>query len=83
MPKKSDKNVATDDFETSMAELESLVERMEQGETKLEDALKDFERGIALTRACRQSLSDAEQKVQILLKQDSSDAQPETFNDGD
>ena len=82
MPKKSDKKAIAGDFEESMAELESLVERMEQGETKLEDALQDFERGIALTRACRQSLSDAEQKVQILLEQN-SEAEPETFNDGD
>ncbi len=82
MPKKSDKKTASTDFETSMAELESLVERMEQGETKLEDALQDFERGIALTRACRQSLSDAEQKVQILLEQNEQ-AAPESFNDGD
>ena len=82
MPKKSDKNTISDDFETSMTELESLVERMEQGETKLEDALQDFERGIALTRACRQSLSDAEQKVRILLEQN-GEAEPETFNDGD
>lgn len=82
MPKKSDKNTISGDFETSMTELESLVERMEQGETKLEDALQDFERGIALTRACRQSLSDAEQKVRILLEQN-GEAEPETFNDGD
>lgn len=82
MPKKTTKKAVSDDFETSMAELESLVERMEQGETKLEDALQDFERGIALTRACRQSLSDAEQKVQILLEQN-GEAEPETFNDGD
>jgi len=82
MPKKSEKKTITSDFETSMAELESLVERMEQGETKLEDALQDFERGIALTRACRQSLSEAEQKVQILL-QDSVDAEPEAFKDSD
>ena len=82
MSKKSDPKAVSDDFETSMAELESLVERMEQGETRLEDALQDFERGIALTRACRQSLSDAEQKVQILLEQNSG-AEPETFNDGD
>ena len=82
MPKKSDKKPVPGDFETSMAELESLVERMEHGETRLEDALKDFERGIALTRACRQSLSDAEQKVQILLEQN-SEAEPETFDDGD
>jgi len=66
-----------------MAELEALVERMEHGETKLEDALQDFERGIALTRACRQSLSEAEQKVQILLEQDNLDAEPEAFKDGD
>jgi len=82
MPKKSDKKTISDDFEASMTELESLVERMEQGETKLDDALQDFERGIALTRACRQSLSDAEQKVRILLEQN-GEAEPETFNDGD
>ena len=82
MPKKQTKQTEPADFETALAELESLVERMEQGETKLEDALQDFERGIALTRACRQSLADAEQKVQILLDQD-ADAEPETFDDGD
>jgi len=82
MPKKTSKKTAPDDFETAMAELESLVERMEQGETKLEDALQDFERGIALTRACRQSLSDAEQKIQILLEQNEQ-AEPESFDDGD
>lgn len=78
MPKKSPSN----DFETSMTELESLVERMEQGDTKLEDALNDFEKGIALTRVCRQSLSDAEQKIKILLEQDEQ-AKPESFNDSD
>jgi len=82
VPKKQTKQTEPADFETALAELESLVERMEQGETKLEDALQDFERGIALTRACRQSLADAEQKVQILLDQD-ADAEPETFDDGD
>ena len=82
MAKKTDKKNVPGDFETALAELESLVERMEQGETKLEDALQDFERGIALTRACRQSLADAEQKVQILLDQD-AEAEPETFDDGD
>ena len=52
------------------------------GSSRVEDALQDFERGIALTRACRQSLSDAEQKVQILLEQN-DEAEPETFNDSD
>ena len=56
----------TIDFEAALAELESLVARMEQGEISLEESLKDFERGIALTRQCQQALKQAEQKVQRL-----------------
>ena len=51
-----------------MEELEKLVEQMEQGDISLEESLKAFERGIKLTRACQQSLQEAEQKVQILLE---------------
>ena len=58
------------DFEAALAELEALVERMEQGESSLEDSLRDFERGIELTRACQAALQEAEQKVQILLAKD-------------
>lgn len=54
-------------FEDSLAELEQLVERMEQGSLPLEDALKLFERGVRLARSCQQALKEAEQKVQILL----------------
>ncbi|MCS3902729.1 exodeoxyribonuclease VII small subunit [Methylohalomonas lacus] len=57
------------DFEAALAELEQLVERMEQGELSLEESLQQFERGIALTRACQQALQAAEQKVQILLNE--------------
>jgi exodeoxyribonuclease VII small subunit len=64
------KNESTIDFEASLKELEALVEKMEQGETSLEQSLKDFERGVALTRACQQALRDAEQKVQILTGKD-------------
>lgn len=60
----------TIDFEEALNELEDLVERMEQGESSLEDSLKDFERGIELTRNCQNALVEAEQKVQILLKKD-------------
>jgi exodeoxyribonuclease VII small subunit len=56
------------DFEKSLNELEGLVDRMEQGDSSLEDSLKDFERGIELTRNCQTALAEAEQKVQILLK---------------
>lgn len=69
MAKKSASNTEPFDFEQALAELEQLVERMEHGELSLEQSLKDFERGIALTRACQGALKEAEQKVQILTSQ--------------
>ena len=67
MAKRSQK---TPDFETALAELEALVEKMEQGELSLDESLKQFERGVQLTRSCQQALKEAEQKVQILLEKD-------------
>ena len=71
--KKSTKKTEALDFEASMLELESLVERMEQGEQSLEDSLKDFERGIALTRGCQKSLQETEQKIQQLIEKNGQD----------
>jgi len=62
------------DFEASLKELEALVEKMEQGEQSLEQSLKDFERGVALTRSCQKALREAEQKVQILMGKDENSA---------
>lgn len=64
MPKKKSPNL----FEESLAELEQLVNRLEQGDLSLEESLKSFERGVNLTRTCQQALQEAEQKVQILLE---------------
>ena len=58
----------TPDFEEALAELEGLVERLERGDLPLEEALRTFERGVALTRHCQASLQAAQQKVEILLK---------------
>lgn len=55
-------------FEQSLAELESLVEKMESGELSLEESLKAFEQGIKYTRECQQALEKAEQKVQVLIQ---------------
>lgn len=54
-------------FEAALAELEQLVEQMEKGDMPLEQSLKSFERGVALTRQCQRALQAAEHKVQILL----------------
>jgi exodeoxyribonuclease VII small subunit len=59
---------AEPDFERSLAELESLVERLERGDLPLDEALKTFERGVKLTRHCQSALKAAQQKVEILMK---------------
>lgn len=61
------------DFETALQELETLVEKMEQGELSLEDSLNHFERGVRLSRTCQQALKAAEQKVEILMQKNASE----------
>ena len=56
------------DFEASLEELENLVKRMEQGDLSLDESLKAFERGVALTRQCQQALQAAELKVKVLTE---------------
>jgi exodeoxyribonuclease VII small subunit len=72
---------ATLDFEQSLTDLQSLVERLETGELSLEDSLSAFEQGVRLTRDCQTALAQAEQKVQILMERD-GEVQAEPF-DGD
>ena len=57
-------------FEDALENLEELVEAMEDGELSLEESLKAFEQGIKLTRECQAALEKAEQKVQLLVKDD-------------
>lgn len=78
MPKKTN----SINFEKTLAELEQLVETMEKGDLSLEESLKYFERGILLTKTCQQALSDAEQKVRVLLEKDGKPAL-EPFNPDD
>lgn len=54
-------------FEEALAQLEAVLHRLEQGQDHLEDALRDYERGLALLRHCRQLLQQAEAKVQQLV----------------
>ncbi|MBI2381596.1 MAG: exodeoxyribonuclease VII small subunit [Gammaproteobacteria bacterium] len=76
MPKKN-----TPDFESQLAELEALVEQMEQGDLPLDDSLKAFERGIGLARSCQKALAEAEQKVQILLSKNGEESLADFRND--
>ncbi len=60
-------------FEAAMKELEDIVQRLEQGELRLDESLALFERGVALTRHCRSSLDQAELKVRNLLEAPSAE----------
>ena len=70
---------AQPDFEGAMRELETLVERLEQGDLPLEESLAAFERGVTLTRTCQTALKEAEQKIEILLKK-AGESAIEVFN---
>jgi exodeoxyribonuclease VII small subunit len=74
----SQENKSLVGLEKSLEELEALVTRLESGDLPLEQALKEFERGVKLTRQCQTALQEAEQKVEILLKKTES-AEPEPF----
>lgn len=72
------------DFEKALADLEARVHQLESGDLSLEDALKAFEEGISLTRDCQQALTEAEQKVQLLLeKSDGSTERTDFFENTD
>ena len=57
-------------FEAGIKELEEIVAKLEKNEISLDESLKLFERGVALSAQCNKQLDDAEQKVNVLLKKD-------------
>jgi exodeoxyribonuclease VII small subunit len=67
------------DLEKALAELEEIVEQLESGDLPLEKSLKQFERGVRLSRECQSALQDAEQRVQALMGSELKDLDPETL----
>ena len=65
----SDKNI---NFEASLKELESIVEKLEDEDINLEDSVKSFEEGVNLVKQCQKQLQDAELKIKKLLDDGSS-----------
>ncbi len=56
-------------FEEALERLEGIVDRLEQGDLDLQDALGEFEKGVALTRRCASQLDDAERRIEVLVKE--------------
>ncbi len=55
------------DFESNIKSLETIIEKLEGNDTDLQDALSEFEKGINLARSAQKTLTEAEQKVSLLL----------------
>ena len=66
-------------FEQALTELERIVAAMEAGDLPLEQALLNYQRGIALLKQCRGTLESAEQRIQILEAGALSDASDATL----
>ena len=60
------------DFESSLADLESIVKKLEDENINLEDSVKSFEEGVTLVKHCQKQLQDAELKIKKLLDDGSS-----------
>ena len=54
-------------IEKSLAELDKLVEELENGDLELDQALKKFEQGVKLSRECKKTLEETEMKIKILM----------------
>ena len=66
-------------FEDALGELETIVRGLESGDLSLEESLARFERGVALSRFCRSSLAEAEQKVRVLMEDEAGEESLEDF----
>jgi exodeoxyribonuclease VII small subunit len=62
-PAKSEQNPT---FESALAELETIVTRMEGGQLSLEQSLTAYKRGAELLKFCQAQLADAQQQVKVL-----------------
>jgi len=71
--------MATDKFETSLKKLEDIVKRLEGGSLSLEESLKAFEEGVKHSAFCSGKLEEAEQRIEILLKQKDGSFKREPF----
>jgi exodeoxyribonuclease VII small subunit len=71
------------DFETAIAELESIVKKLEEGDLPLETSLQLYERGVQLSRFCHARLEEAERRIEILNERGELKPAPSGLGDTD
>jgi len=69
------------DFEAAIAELESIVKKLEEGDLPLEGSLVLYERGVQLSRFCHARLEEAEHRIEILNERGELKPAPATLTD--
>ena len=70
-------------FEASIMELGDIVRKLENDQTPLEEAMELFEQGVKLTKECNAMLDTAQQKINILIKNENGEIIPEKFENND
>jgi exodeoxyribonuclease VII small subunit len=73
-------NTRPKNFETSLEELERIVRELEQGELTLEKSLELFEQGVKLSRECQERLTQAERRIEILMRDNQGRAAVRPFD---
>jgi exodeoxyribonuclease VII small subunit len=67
-------------FEDSLAELEKIVTKLEEGDLPLEESLELFEKGVGLSRECQERLNSAERRIEVLLRDQRGEPVLETLD---
>src|SRR5438045_1824145 len=70
------------DFEAAIAELASIVKKLEEGDLALEQSLLLYERGVQLSRYCHARLEDAERRIEILNERGELKPAPSSLSEG-
>ncbi len=71
---------SSEKFEQSLQRLETLVKNIEAGNLPLEEALTSFQEGVGLVKQCQTLLSQAEQKVEVLIKASADQVETKSLN---
>ncbi len=69
-------NELTLSFEEAMEQLETIVDRLEEGDVPLEEAISIYKNGMELSKLCHEKLKSVEEQLTEIL---TSDGQKETF----
>ena len=81
--KETEKETQENTFEEALQKLELAVEKLDEGSLSLEEAMSTFEDGVQWSRECHQFLEKAEERVEIILKNENGKYETKPFETDD